>query len=129
MTEAVAQKNRLEAVLEALPVGVALIDPEGGNIECNAAFELIWGGPRPVARSVEEYAAYKAWWGDTGDPVRPEEWASARATQNGETVINQEMWIERIDGTRAFVLNSAAPIRDAQGRICGSAVAIIDIEG
>ena len=37
------------------------------------------------------------------------------------------MQIERFDGARAFVLNSAAPIRDAQGRISGSAVVIRDI--
>jgi PAS domain S-box-containing protein len=37
------------------------------------------------------------------------------------------MQIERSDGTRAFVLNSAAPIHDAQGRIAGSAVSISDI--
>src|SRR5215475_11410591 len=37
------------------------------------------------------------------------------------------MQIERFDGSRAFVLNSAAPIRDAKGWISGSAVAITDI--
>jgi PAS domain S-box-containing protein len=64
---------------------------------------------------------------DTGKPVEPDEWASARAAQKGETVINQEMQIQRFDGSRAFVLNSAAPIRDAHGRISGSAVATSDI--
>jgi PAS domain S-box-containing protein len=37
------------------------------------------------------------------------------------------MWIQRLDGTRAFVLNSAAPIRNSHDRICGSAVAIWDV--
>ena len=123
----VIQKNRLKAVLEALPIGVSLIDAQGGHVESNTAFEQIWGGPRPATRSVEDYAAYKAWWADTGKPVQPEEWAGARAIRKGETVVNQEIQIERFDGTRAFVLNSAAPIRDAQGRITGSAVGIRDI--
>ena len=123
--EAAAYKSRLEAVLGSLPAGVAFVDAQGEIIECNAAFEQAWGGPRP--RSVEDYAAHKARWADTGNSVRPEEWASARALQKGETVVNQEVWIERFDGTRALVLNSAAPIRDAHGRICGSAVAIRDI--
>jgi PAS domain S-box-containing protein len=35
--------------------------------------------------------------------------------------------IERFDGTRASVINSAAPIFDAEGRVVGSAVAIQDI--
>ena len=42
------QQNRLRAVLDALPVGVALLDGHGGMIESNAAFERIWGGPRPA---------------------------------------------------------------------------------
>jgi PAS domain-containing protein len=78
--DTVIQKNRLKAVLEALPVGVSLIDAQGGNIECNTAFEQVWGGPRPATRSVEDYAAYKAWWADTGRPVQPEEWAAAQGS-------------------------------------------------
>jgi PAS domain S-box-containing protein len=123
--DTVIQKNRLSAVLEALPAGVALIDAQGGKVESNAAFEQIWGGSR-LATRFEDYGAFKAWWVDTGKPVQPDEWASARAVQKGETVV-QEMQIQRFDGSRAFVLNSAAPIRDAQGRISGSAVAISDI--
>jgi PAS domain S-box-containing protein len=125
--EALSERNRLQALMQALPVGVALVNAEGGNVRSNAAFEQVWRGPRPATQPVSDYAAYKAWWADTGRPVQPEEWASAVALQRGETVISQEMQIERFDGTRAFVLNSAAPIRDPQGQIAGSAVAIMDI--
>jgi PAS domain S-box-containing protein len=125
--QAVNEKNRLNALLDALPVGVALIDAQGGTIASNPQFEEVWGGPRPPTVSVRDYAAYKGWWADTGAPVEPEEWASARAVQKGETVLNQEVRIERFDGTRVIVLNSAAPIRDAEGRIAGSAVAIQEI--
>jgi PAS domain S-box-containing protein len=124
--DTVIQKNRLTAVLEALTTGVALIDVRGGKVQSNAAFEQVWAGSRPATR-FEDYPARKAWWVDTDKPVQSDEWASARAVQNGEIVVNQEIQIERLDGSRAFVLNSAAPIRDAQGRISGSAVAITDI--
>ncbi|HKE25199.1 MAG TPA: PAS domain-containing protein [Bryobacteraceae bacterium] len=124
--DTVIQKNRLTAVLEALPAGVALIDVQGRKVESNAAFDQVWAGPRRATR-FEDHAACKAWWADTGRPVQPDEWASARAVRKGETVVNQELQIERFDGSRAFVLNSAAPIRDAHGRISGSAVAIEDV--
>ena len=78
-----------------------------GALDANKAYDDIWRGPRPTARSVADYAAYKAWWMDTGRPVEPEEWASARAVRSGETVVGQVMQIERFDGTRAFVSNSA----------------------
>jgi PAS domain S-box-containing protein len=125
--DVVLQKNRMRAVLDALPAGVSVVDALGGTVECNAAFEQVWGGPIPPSRSVAEYRKYKAWWVDSGKLVEPEEWASALAVQKGETTIDQEIEIQRFDGGRAFVLNSAAPIRDAHGRISGSAVTIRDV--
>lgn len=125
--KAVVDKNRLEAIMHALPVGLAIIDEQGGNIGSNPTFEEIWGGPLPSTNNISDYIAYQAWWADTGRLVQPEEWASARAVLNGETVIGQEMEIRRFDDTHMFVLNSAAPIRDSKGRITGCAVAIMDI--
>ena len=125
--EAINEKNRLEALIKTLPVGVALVDTEGGTIQSNDMFEQVWGGQRPETRSVDDYNKYKAWWIDSGRQVQPDEWASARAVQKGETVTGQLMKIERFDGTTAFVMNSAVPINDFDGRIAGSAVAILDI--
>jgi len=127
--ETVNEKHRLEAVMKALPVGLAILDAQGGNISSNSAFEQVWGSPRDPVSTIDDYTIYQAWWVDTGRLVRPEEWASARAVQHGETVVTQEMEIQRFDGTRAFVLNSAAPIRDSEGHITGCAVAIMDITG
>ena len=125
--EAINEKNRLEALIKTLPVGVALVDTEGGTIQSNDMFERLWGGQRPETRSVDDYNKYKAWWIDSGRQVQPDEWASARAVKKGETVTGQLMKIERFDGTTAFVMNSAVPIHDFDGRITGSAVAILDI--
>jgi PAS domain S-box-containing protein len=83
----VAQHNRLKAVFETLPVGAALIDAHGGQVECNAAFDEAWGRPRPVTRSVEDYAAYKAWWVGNGQQLQPNEWAAARAVLEGESAL------------------------------------------
>jgi PAS domain S-box-containing protein len=125
--DAVNEKNRLEAVLQALPVGMALVDAQGGSTRANAAYEQVWGSPRPIARTVADYALYKAWWADTGQSVQPAEWASAQAVQQKRPVIGQLLEIERFDGARAFVLNSAAPIFGAEGEVTGAAVAIQDI--
>jgi PAS domain S-box-containing protein len=125
--ETVNEKSRLEAVMQTLPVGLAILDAQGGTISSNSAFDQVWGSPRALVRKIDDYIVYQAWWTDTGQPVQPHEWASARAVQHGETVIGQEMQVRRFDGTRAYVLNSAAPIRDAEDRILGCAVAIMDI--
>ncbi|MBI5546236.1 MAG: PAS domain S-box protein, partial [Deltaproteobacteria bacterium] len=121
------ERQRLEAVMEALPVGVAITDARGGSVRSNSGYEQIWGEGRPATRSVADYAGYKAWWVDSGKPVAPEEWASAQAVRLGKPVIGQLLQIQRFDGTRAFVLNSAAPVCDSSGTVVGAAVAIQDV--
>jgi PAS domain S-box-containing protein len=121
------EKLRLEAVMEALPVGVAITDVRGGSIKANSTYDRIWAGPRPGVRSVGDYAAYKAWWADTGRPLAPEEWASAQVVEKGVPIVGQMIEIERFDGSRVHVINSASPVRDAAGHVVGSAVAIQDI--
>jgi PAS domain S-box-containing protein len=121
------EKLALQAVMEALPIGVAITDAQGGNVRSNKTFEAIWGGELPSTGSVSDYAEYRARWIESGEPVTPEEWASAQAVQNGKTVVGQLLELERFDHTRAQVINSAAPVRDAEGRIVGAAVALQDI--
>jgi len=117
----------LSVILDALPIGVAITDTKGGCIMTNAAYEQVWGNPRPEARSVDDYAAYRAWWDGTGKPVAPEEWVSAVASRQGEAAVGQVMRLQRFDGSEIFVINSASPIYDSRGVIVGSAVAIQDI--
>jgi PAS domain S-box-containing protein len=52
-----------------------------------------------------------------------------RAVARGENALDQRMEIERFDGARAYVINSAAPLFDAKGQIAGSVVAIQDVTG
>ena len=117
----------LSVVLDALPIGVAITDTKGGCIMSNSGYEQVWGNPRPEARSVDDYAAYRAWWDGTGKPVAPEEWASAVASRQGKAAVGQVMRLQRFDGSEIFVINSASPIYDGKGVIVGSAVAIQDI--
>ena len=121
------EKLRLGAVMESLPVGVAITDNLGGNLENNRAFELVWGTPSPLPFSGTDFAEYKAWWADTGEAVRPEEWASVQAVRQGKVIAAQHFRIRRLDGTYGYVINAAAPIRDLDGKIVGSAVAIQDV--
>jgi len=121
------EKGRLEAMMTALPVGVVITDASGGVIKANRAFEELWGPPLPATHGIEDYHLYKAWWAGSGRAVVPEEWASAVAVRKGEVVRGQLLEIQRFDGSRVFVTNSAAPVRDEADNIVGSAVAIQDI--
>jgi PAS domain S-box-containing protein len=126
--EALKKTNaQLSTIIETVPIAIAITDSQGGNIQSNRAFQEVWGGTIPTVNSISDYKPFNAWWMESGQPVLPEEWASAQAVLKGETTIGQMMRIQRFDGSSAFIHNSAAPILDESGRITGSVVAIMDI--
>jgi PAS domain S-box-containing protein len=107
---------RLPQVLEALPMGVWLVDRQGRVVLSNSSSQQLWGATH---HPVETFGEYKAWWPDTGEAVRPEEWGPARALR-GEISVNEEMTIETFDGTQKTILNSATPVWDESGEIVGA---------
>ncbi len=121
------ERIRLLTVIRSVPVGLAIYDAYGGVIEANQSYEEVWGSNRPPAYSVEDYDRYKAWWVDSGKRVLAGEWAAAQAVEKGKTVIGQYLCIQKFDGSRGYVLNSGAPIRNAKGEVIGAVVTIMDI--
>lgn len=108
----------LRSVLDTLPVGVWVMDREGKIIRGNPAGKKIWAGARRV--DFKQHSEYKGWWAGTDRLIQPHEWAAARAIERGETSINELVDIECFDGTHRTILNSAVPLRDAEGRITGA---------
>ena len=117
----------LRAVLDAMPVGVIVADQQGRILRDNAANRELWGMP-PETTNWEQYADWVGWFADTGQRIQAEEWAMARALLKGETVRGELVECARFDtGERRCYLNSAAPIRDDDGRIVGGVVAELDV--
>jgi two-component system NarL family sensor kinase len=124
--EGLRQSERLlRLVLDALPVGVAVVDRSGDIILSNPASQRIWSGSIDSGR--QRYAESKGWWHATGQRLAPEEWASKRALATGETAVNEVLDIEAFDGVRKIFQNSAVPIRDTNDRITGAVVVNEDI--
>lgn len=115
----------LRLVLDALPVGVAVVDRSGNIILSNPASHRIWGGS--IRSGHERYAQRRAWWHATGERVAAADWASVRARVNGEAPVNDIIEIESFDGVRKIIQNSAVPIRDANDQIAGAVVVNEDI--
>ncbi|HEX6086932.1 MAG TPA: diguanylate cyclase [Thermoanaerobaculia bacterium] len=115
----------LRSVLEALPVGVWIMDRTGRIVDANPAGISIWQGARYVAP--EEFGQYRGRWLDSGRTIAAEEWAGARAIRNGETSIGEEIEIDCFDGSRKIILNSAIPLRDEQQSIAGAIIVNQDI--
>ena len=126
LRDADLDRRRLEATLRAIPVGVWLADASGRLTHSNPAADRIWGGMVPRMRA-EDDALHTAWWPDTGLRVAPEAWALTRTLATRQTVAGDIIEIERLDGTRGFILNSSAPILDASGKLTGGVVVNVDI--
>ncbi|MDB4882872.1 MAG: Histidine kinase [Gemmatimonadetes bacterium] len=119
-------RRRLEATLEALPVGVWLSDADGRITHSNPAAMRIWGGAAPLPGRQAEYCVYRAWSPRTGEMVRPEQWPLARTLATGQMIIDELHEIGRFDGTRGYVLTSSAPILDADGALMGAVAINVD---
>jgi two-component system cell cycle sensor histidine kinase/response regulator CckA len=98
-------------VLDALQVGVSVVDKQGHIVVANTSDRQIWGA--------QEVAEHRGWWADTGEPVRPEEWGALRAI-GGEFSADEEVMIETADGEQKTILNSATPLLDERGEIVGA---------
>src|SRR5258708_5536809 len=116
----------LRLVLDAIPVGVAVVDPAGDLILTNPASERIWGGPI-ITDGQSRRSQSRGWWHDSGRRIAPDDWASKRALTNGEASINEVLDIEAFDGVRKIIHNSAVPIRDERQAIVGAVVVNEDV--
>lgn len=117
----------LRLVLEALPVGVSVLDPRGDILLSNPAALRIWA--RLIQSGADRYAESRGWFHATGVRLAPEDWPSARALSRGETTVDELIDIEAFDGTRRVIQSSAMPIRDATGNITGAFVVLEDVSG
>jgi PAS domain S-box-containing protein len=125
-TEAALRESqqRLQQVVDTLPVGIFLLDPTGQIVWHNPAGRRIWGGTRFVG--VEGYGKYRGWWADTGRELETGEWAAVRAVR-GEQVTGQVVDVEGFDGSRRTIINSAFPLRGSAGEIAAVMVVNEDI--
>jgi PAS domain S-box-containing protein len=112
-----------QAVMDTLPIGVVLFEPDG-RISANRHMEELFGRKVSESAGSEQYGSHIFY--PDGTLVPPEELASHRVISHGETVIGTEYLLERPDGTRIPVLGSAAPIIDGEGRVIGGVGVMLD---
>jgi PAS domain S-box-containing protein len=121
------ERLRLRALVETLPAPVAMVDAQERVLEFNPAAQAFWGAVMPQPRTIADFQAMKGRSAITGQPLAPQAWAVARAMLTGERVANEEVEIEADDGQRKIMLDSAIPIRDANGAIHGAVGVLQDI--
>jgi len=120
-------EERYRQLVGLLPVAVYTCDAPSGVITFyNQRAAELWGrAPRLGETDVRFCGSFRLWHND-GTPLPHDQTPMALAVREGQTFRNQEVVIERPDGSSISVLVNVDPILDADGRIIGAINAFQD---
>jgi PAS domain S-box-containing protein len=122
-----SERQRLEALMNQLPVGVAIAEaPSGHIVAVNAKATEIWRAPPAGSEPITDVTPYIAFHPD-GRRFSTEDWPIARSLATGEVVENDEIEVEFSDGTRGWVSISSRPVLDAGGTVLGAVTTLVDV--
>lgn len=125
----IKEKNKIdythmEAILDAIPSAVVIIDADGKFLYLNKRAKDLYGINFLGFDLDSNLTKLKALKSD-GTPYPNEEMPAVYSLKYGKEVRNKDIVIEKPDGTKVSVLVSAAPIFDSKG-IVTSVVAIFE---
>lgn len=118
-------ENLLQKVFDILPIGLWIADREGRLFRCNPAGRKIWGAEPLVGP--EEYGVFKARRLPSGEEIAPGDWALNHTINRGETIVDEMLEIEALDGEKKIILNYTAPVPDEKGDVGGAIIVNQDI--
>ncbi|MBI0583734.1 MAG: PAS domain-containing protein [Methanomassiliicoccus sp.] len=120
--EASEERERLDTILETLPVGVALVDRSGRIVSINTAGSRIWDPIIPSFQALKDLENVQAWSFETGSPMRMDDWGMVKAAYGGTTTINEMVVLKRYDGREMVMMMSSSPIHDSSKGVIGAVV-------
>lgn len=116
---------RYQQLVQALPAAIYTCDAAGRILLYNEAAVELWGRKPDIGKDL--------WCGSwrifrpDGSPLPLEECPMAIALREGRAVYNEEIIIERPDGSRRHVLPHPRPIFDSSGRVVEAVNMLVDI--
>jgi PAS domain S-box-containing protein len=116
---------RYRHLVDILPAPVYVTDRDGWITLFNEGAVQLWGR-RPHVGIDRWFGALRIYWPD-GKPMLLEECPLAVTLRKGQPVMDQEILVERPDGSRIHVVPNPAPIRDSSGQIVGAVNLLMDI--
>lgn len=119
------QKSLLQRILETLPVGVFISDPDGRLMIINDLGNQIWGGEKYLNSG--EHPEYKGWRLDTNERIEKDDWPMTRAIQKKEISLNEYIRIESFDKKNKIILADTVPVIDEQGKMLAAVSVVQDV--
>jgi PAS domain S-box-containing protein len=120
-------EERYRKLIGLLPIAVYTCEAPSGIITFyNDHAAKLWGRAPSAGATDERFCgSFKLWWPD-GRALPRDQTPMAVAVREGREFRNEEVVIERADGTRITVLVNIDPIRDVDGRVVGAINAFHD---
>ncbi|WP_287130223.1 ATP-binding protein [Candidatus Cyanaurora vandensis] len=120
LKEQAAQRVRLEQVIEQLPVAVMIVDAQDRLVLTNPQVEQVWRAP------LLGVLGHGQFFGRDGQPLERSRYPIARVFATQEPILDEEMTIQRGDGTRGLIRISAVPLLE-QGQVTAVVTTFHDI--
>lgn len=115
------------ALLDVLPVGLALTDTEGRVILSNPEWERFVPNKRLLSHDSTSASRRRGWTND-GEPIAPEHFPGARALRGERCIPGIDFLHTDRAGAAIWTNASAVPLRDADGEIVGAVSIIMDVD-
>ena len=115
------------SLLEALPVGVYVCDVSGLIVGFNQKAAELWGRKPTLNDAADRYCGSWRLYSVGGERLAHAECPMADVLRTGQPVLDQEVVIERPDGSRITALVNIRALRDSTGAIIGAANCLLDI--
>jgi len=120
------QRSVFETMLDQSLVGIGICNADGRYLFVNAALGRFAEIEPMQQQQLADASRIWGAWGADGHGVPLDEWPMARALR-GETTAGREMYRDRADGSRDYLLVAAAPVRDTDGVLIGAVITVSDI--
>jgi PAS domain S-box-containing protein len=132
LTEKERTATELSGVLAQIAEGVVITDAQGNITFANEVARRLYGVDSlescdDININITEYSKGHDLLTMEGEPYPAEELPLARAVFHGETVIGQEMMVQRPDGTRIVIQGNAVPLIGEDGTRLGAVLTVRDV--
>lgn len=126
-TRLLESENRLAAIFESAPVGIALADRNGNMVLANAEAQRLFPSRKIPSHDSELGPRWRAV-SDDGEAVALSDYPAIKALNGISTVPGMEFTRTDEDGAVHWATVSSVPLRDDGGTVSGSVIVIHDVD-
>ncbi|MCL5026764.1 MAG: ATP-binding protein [Chloroflexi bacterium] len=121
-----ANALNLRAIIDEMPEGVIIVDQNARPTMSNKEAHRLFAGHIPLGQDYASTTNLQFHYPD-GTPCAPDDLPMVRSARDGEAHTNVELVVRCPEMEERSLLASAAPIRDADGRLTGAVGVFQDI--